>query len=142
ARQKFLLRRRGEAKTPLAFRSSLLALGRAAYLNMDCAALNSLALECLLSLARELGVVLEIAEEADISSLKLVQGIQAHLDLASGLVWRCSSPGVAVCATPGLERRRTRIILPPSLHATNAGESPGAAGWSSDGGQGLLSRRG
>ncbi|CAM9644479.1 unnamed protein product [Lampetra planeri] len=48
---------------------------------MDGAALDSLALERLLSLARELGVVLAIAEEADLTSFKVAQCIQAHLGL-------------------------------------------------------------
>ncbi|CAM9553343.1 unnamed protein product [Lampetra planeri] len=61
---------------------SLLVLGRAAYPKMDGAALDSLTLERLLSLARELSVVLAIAEEADLSSLKAIQCIQAHLGLS------------------------------------------------------------
>ncbi|CAM9371543.1 unnamed protein product [Lampetra planeri] len=45
AHRRFLLRRRGEAETHLAFCSALLALGQAAYPNMDTAALDSLALK-------------------------------------------------------------------------------------------------
>ncbi|CAM9377956.1 unnamed protein product [Lampetra planeri] len=116
--QKFLLRRQWEAETPLVFCSALLALGWAAYSNMDCAVLDSLALERLLSLARELSVVLAIAEESDNSSLKVAQGIQAHLHQ-----W----PSVAECAgvlgPAEAGTHRTKIISPPSLHAISAGEA-------------------
>ncbi|CAN0209302.1 unnamed protein product [Lampetra fluviatilis] len=81
SRRKFLLRRREEGESPLAFRSALLALGRAAYPRMDRVAPDSLALERLLSLASELGVILAITEEVDLSSLKDAQGSQAHLGL-------------------------------------------------------------
>ncbi|CAN0116995.1 unnamed protein product [Lampetra fluviatilis] len=67
------------SETPLAYRSSLLVLARVAYPFMDGSALESLALERVLCLAWELGVALAIAEEADISSLRVAQGIQAHL---------------------------------------------------------------
>ncbi|CAN0418681.1 unnamed protein product [Lampetra fluviatilis] len=58
-------RQREDAETPLAFRSALLALARAAYTSMDAAARDLLALECLLFLVRELGVALSVANEAD-----------------------------------------------------------------------------
>ncbi|CAM9386686.1 unnamed protein product [Lampetra planeri] len=46
------LRKRGATELPLAFHSALLALGRAAYPSMDQAALDSLALERLLMVAK------------------------------------------------------------------------------------------
>ncbi|CAM9304192.1 unnamed protein product [Lampetra fluviatilis] len=49
--QRFVLQRRGEAKTPVTFCSALLALGHAAYPHMEQTALDFLALERLLSLA-------------------------------------------------------------------------------------------
>ncbi|CAM9571087.1 unnamed protein product [Lampetra planeri] len=94
--------RQEEAKTSLAFHSSLLALAQAAYPTMDGAVLDSLALERLLSLVRELGVVLAIDKEADISSLRVAQGIQAHLALWQlPIVVACTGvPGPAGAGTP------------------------------------------
>ncbi|CAN0105873.1 unnamed protein product [Lampetra planeri] len=139
ARQKFLLRKRGEAETPLAFCSSLLVLGRAAYPNMDGAALDSLALERLLSLARELGVVLAIGKEADISSLKVAQG-DPSIPLPAPVAWCgsvCRGPGSSEgwhaagresschlrCTRPTLERRQG-----PPAGAAMAGEDFSLAG--------------
>ncbi|CAM9532526.1 unnamed protein product [Lampetra planeri] len=79
--RRFSMRRRGENETPLAYRSTLLALGHAAFPRMDRVALDSLTLERLLSLARELGVTLSVAEEDDPTSLQVARGIQAHLNL-------------------------------------------------------------
>ncbi|CAM9439766.1 unnamed protein product [Lampetra fluviatilis] len=87
ARRRFLLQRWVEAEMPLAFRSTLLVLGQAAVLNI-------LALECPLLLARELGIVLSIVEEADLSSLRVAQGI--HLSL-------CPWPAVVACTGEQME---------------------------------------
>ncbi|CAM9521376.1 unnamed protein product [Lampetra planeri] len=87
ARRRFLLQRWVEAEMPLAFRSTLLVLGQAAVLNI-------LALECPLLLARELGIVLSIVEEADLSSLRVAQGI--HLGL-------CPWPAVVACTGEQME---------------------------------------
>ncbi|CAN0418602.1 unnamed protein product [Lampetra fluviatilis] len=81
ARQQFLTRQQEDTEKPLAFSSALLALARAAYTSMDAAARDLLVLERLIFLARELGVALSVADEADVSSLKVAQGIQAHLSL-------------------------------------------------------------
>ncbi|CAM9364252.1 unnamed protein product [Lampetra planeri] len=73
ARRRFLQWKRGEAETPLAFRSTLLALGQEAYPHMDWTALDSLAVERLLSLAQELGVVLTTTEDDELTSLKVAR---------------------------------------------------------------------
>ncbi|CAM9275524.1 unnamed protein product [Lampetra fluviatilis] len=75
ARRRFLQWKRGEAETPLAFRSTLLALGQKAYPHIDWTALDSLAVERLLSLAQELGVVLTTTEDDELTSLKVARPI-------------------------------------------------------------------
>ncbi|CAN0090048.1 unnamed protein product [Lampetra planeri] len=57
---------------------------------MEQRALDSLALERLLSLAEEMGVSLAATEEDELTSLKVAQCIQAHFNLQR---W----PGVAAC---------------------------------------------
>ncbi|CAM9773605.1 unnamed protein product [Lampetra planeri] len=70
---RFLQQKRGEAETPLAFHNALLALGQEAYPHMDWTAV-----ERLLSLAQELGVVLTITGDDELMSLKMAWWIQAH----------------------------------------------------------------
>ncbi|CAN0241593.1 unnamed protein product [Lampetra planeri] len=89
--QRFMLRRRGEAKKPLAFHSTLLALGHVAYPHIEQTALDSLVLERLLSLAQKLGIFRPATEEDDLSSLKVARCIQVHVNLQR---W----PRVAACA--------------------------------------------
>ncbi|CAM9830550.1 unnamed protein product [Lampetra planeri] len=48
---------------------------------MDRVALDSLTLERLLCLARELGVTLAVTEDDDLTSLQVARGIQAHFNL-------------------------------------------------------------
>ncbi|CAM9861632.1 unnamed protein product [Lampetra planeri] len=109
AHLKFSLRRREEGEPPLDFRSSLLALARAAYPDPEGAALDSLALERLLSLARELRIALTIAAETHITLLRVAQNIQANLALRQ-------SPGVAACAgvpvPVGAEAPQGEDVLP------------------------------
>ncbi|XP_075923853.1 uncharacterized protein LOC142924846 [Petromyzon marinus] len=77
--RRFLLRKWRDTEMALAFLSVLLALRQAAYPSMDRAALDSLALVRLLALARELGIVLSIADDNDLMSLQVARNIQAHL---------------------------------------------------------------
>ncbi|CAM9863187.1 unnamed protein product [Lampetra fluviatilis] len=111
-----------ESERPLSTTSSALTLELgaivAAYPNMDRAALDSLALERLLSLARELGVVLSIAEEVNLSSLKVAQGIQAHLCLRQ---WPSMAAGTG-------DLRPLEVVMP------HEGEQPGhiAMGYRND----------
>ncbi|CAN0224987.1 unnamed protein product [Lampetra planeri] len=109
---------------------SLLALARAAYPNLEGAALDSLALERLLSLVRELGIALTIAEETDITSLRVAQNIQAHIALRQ-------SPSVAACLR-GLTHLKGRTSSLLSLWAIDTEMAPGVADWSNGGGRGLL----
>ncbi|CAM9511506.1 unnamed protein product [Lampetra fluviatilis] len=81
ARLKFSLRRREEGELPLAFRCSLLALAQTAYPDLQGRALDSMALERLLDLAREVGIVLSINNDRQITSLVVAENIQAHLSL-------------------------------------------------------------
>ncbi|CAN0296812.1 unnamed protein product [Lampetra planeri] len=52
-RHKFIARRRGEAETPLAFRSALLSLAQAAFPKMEPAGVDSLVLEWLMVLVHQ-----------------------------------------------------------------------------------------
>ncbi|CAM9458186.1 unnamed protein product [Lampetra fluviatilis] len=79
ARLKFSLWRREEGEPPLAFRSSLLALAWAAYPDLEGAALDSLALQRLLSLARELGIALTITGSVPTHCFRCDQ--QGHIAL-------------------------------------------------------------
>lgn len=78
ARAKFLQRKRGEAETPFPLWEALLVLGRKAYPQMGEMALDSLAAERLLALARVSGIVLPFSEGMGITSLKVAQEIQGH----------------------------------------------------------------
>ncbi|CAM9597083.1 unnamed protein product [Lampetra planeri] len=60
----------------------------AAYPDLEGRGLDSLALERLLALAGELGIVLSIPEEAKITSLAVAHNMQAHLALRTHQ-WRC-----------------------------------------------------
>ncbi|CAN0435129.1 unnamed protein product [Lampetra fluviatilis] len=92
ARFKFSTRRREEGESLLAFRCALLALAQATYPDLEGKGLDSLALDRLLALMAELGIVLSIPEEAKITSLAVVHNMQFHLAL------RCPAV-VAACAS-------------------------------------------
>ncbi|CAN0374231.1 unnamed protein product [Lampetra planeri] len=83
---------------------------------MDGAALDVLALERLLSLAREFSVVLSIAEEADLSSLKAAQGIQTVPVAQCCRVCQGSEIGGGRHAT----RWSGRCLMRPMSRATQA----------------------
>ncbi|CAN0202756.1 unnamed protein product [Lampetra planeri] len=68
--KKFLQWRRGQAETPHAYYSALMALGQAVYPRMDLAALDSLTMEKLLVLAHETGIVLPVVDEEAQTSLR------------------------------------------------------------------------
>ncbi|CAM9646586.1 unnamed protein product [Lampetra planeri] len=91
--QKFSTRRRGEAKTPLAFRSGLMALAKSAYPGMDHVRRDSLVLERMLMLAQGLKVVMPATGEDDLSSLQVAWCLQAHLDIQQrATVAACTGP--------------------------------------------------
>ncbi|CAN0178297.1 unnamed protein product [Lampetra planeri] len=77
-RKKFLQQRRGEAEMPLVYHSALMALGQVVYPCMDKTALDSLAMEKMLVLAQEMGVMLPIVEEEAQISLWVARCLQAH----------------------------------------------------------------
>ncbi|XP_032819474.1 uncharacterized protein LOC116947623 [Petromyzon marinus] len=89
-RKKFQLRKWGDTDSPLAFHSALLALRRAAYPSMDRAALDSLALERRLTVAKELGNVLSVTADDNLSSLQVAKNIPVHLGLRE-------EPAATVC---------------------------------------------
>ncbi|CAN0342128.1 unnamed protein product [Lampetra planeri] len=112
---KFTARRREEGESPLAFCCSLLALARAAYPVVEGGALDSLALERLLVLAGELGIALSIAAECKITSLAVVQNIQATLALRRppAMVACAGAPTPAEVAAPREEDYDRRGDGPP-----------------------------
>ncbi|CAM9423576.1 unnamed protein product [Lampetra fluviatilis] len=77
-RGKFLQRCRGNAETPVAYHGALMALGLAAYSQLDQAALDSLLMEKMLELASEMGVVLPVIDEDAQTSLWAARCLQAH----------------------------------------------------------------
>ncbi|CAM9289845.1 unnamed protein product [Lampetra fluviatilis] len=136
----------GENKTPLAFRSALLALGHVAFPKMDSQALDTLALGRLLSVARELGVTLAVMEDDNFTSLEVARGIQTHLDLNDRPAVAASAsrpdadalrgpegfcpihPTAPTTPLPATCRRRLSIQLPILHHAyfpTVGGVDPG-----------------
>ncbi|CAM9787318.1 unnamed protein product [Lampetra fluviatilis] len=85
---KFVTQRRGEAETPLAFRSALLALAKSAYPGMDQVSRDSLVLKKMLQLARELQILLPATDDDVLSSLRIAWCLEAHFssDLAAGIL--------------------------------------------------------
>ncbi|CAN0138890.1 unnamed protein product [Lampetra fluviatilis] len=73
-RHKFATGRWGKIDMPFAFCSALMPLAQAAYPKMEQAGLDSVVLERMLALARELNVALPAMEEDDLSSLKVARG--------------------------------------------------------------------
>ncbi|CAM9504189.1 unnamed protein product [Lampetra planeri] len=65
-RHRFAAQRLGEAETPLAFRSTLLALPKAAFPQMDQEGIDALVLEKMLALARDLRVVVHTIDDDDL----------------------------------------------------------------------------
>ncbi|CAM9676094.1 unnamed protein product [Lampetra fluviatilis] len=78
-RHKFAARRSRQAETPLAFCSVLLVLAKAAFPKMDYAGVDSLVIERLLTLAKDLNIILPATEEDELLSFKAARCIQAHL---------------------------------------------------------------
>nr|XP_032806838.1 hexokinase-2-like [Petromyzon marinus] len=75
------LEREGTAAAGAAAPPPDVSLARAAYPDLEGMGLDSLALDRLLALAAELGIVLSIPEEAQITSLAVAHNMQAHLAL-------------------------------------------------------------
>ncbi|CAN0414529.1 unnamed protein product [Lampetra fluviatilis] len=100
AKRKFQLRKWEDTESPLTYGSALLALGQAAYPAMDQAALNSLAQEKLLLMAKELRVVLSLPSNSDddMSSLQIARNIKTNLDLCDELTAVVAQP-LVVCTS-------------------------------------------
>ncbi|CAN0254114.1 unnamed protein product [Lampetra fluviatilis] len=93
SRHRFAARRKSESETPLAFRSALLALAKTAFPRMDLEGIDALVLEKLLSLAREMRVVIHVVDDEDFCSLCAARCIQAHLLLQK-------ETSLVACAAP------------------------------------------
>ncbi|CAM9954254.1 unnamed protein product [Lampetra planeri] len=78
-RHHFSERQRNSKESPLAFRSALLAMARAAYLRIDDEAIDALVLQKLLKLARELCIVIQAVDDENMCSLRAARCIHAHL---------------------------------------------------------------
>ncbi|CAN0382216.1 unnamed protein product [Lampetra planeri] len=70
ARHRFASRRREADEIPLAYQSALMALAQAAYPRMDDVGLDTIVLEKMLLLARELRITIHIKDEVNLSSLR------------------------------------------------------------------------
>nr|XP_032809957.1 uncharacterized protein LOC116942319 isoform X1 [Petromyzon marinus]XP_032809968.1 uncharacterized protein LOC116942319 isoform X1 [Petromyzon marinus]XP_032809977.1 uncharacterized protein LOC116942319 isoform X1 [Petromyzon marinus] len=70
--------RKGAKEMPLAYRTALLALAKAAFPRMDCEGIDAMVTEKLLVLAQELGIVVLAADDADICSLRVAKNIHNH----------------------------------------------------------------
>ncbi|CAN0119854.1 unnamed protein product [Lampetra fluviatilis] len=91
-RHRFTSRKREADETPLAYRSTMMALAQAAYPRMDDVGIDAVALEKLLVLARELRIAIHITDEGDLSSLRNARYLHTELLLQRDKL-------VAACAT-------------------------------------------
>ncbi|XP_078725340.1 uncharacterized protein LOC144942381 [Lampetra fluviatilis] len=80
-RHQFYERRCKPRESPLAFRTALLAMARAAYPRMDDEAIDALVLQKLLEMARGLRLVIQAVDDEDMCSLRAARSIHAHLML-------------------------------------------------------------
>ncbi|CAN0354947.1 unnamed protein product [Lampetra planeri] len=80
-RHRFATRRLVDAETPLVFSSVLISLAQAVYPKMDKDSLDTLVLDHMLGLARDLDRVLPASDEDDLTSLKVARCLQAHLHI-------------------------------------------------------------
>nr|XP_032815937.1 uncharacterized protein LOC116945588 [Petromyzon marinus] len=96
-RQLFHERRRGQKELPLAYRTALLALAKAAFPRMDCEGVDAMVTEKLLALAQDLQIVVIAADDADMCSLRATRNIHVHL-LSQRRPPLGSNGAAAVCA--------------------------------------------
>ncbi|CAM9364029.1 unnamed protein product [Lampetra planeri] len=94
-RQKFAVRCKEDGELALAYRSVLLVLAKAAFPKMDHDGLDTLVLEKMLGLAKDLHTVLP-TEDSEVSSLKIARCIQAQQTLQHDRV-------LVACATSSTE---------------------------------------
>ncbi|XP_078476717.1 uncharacterized protein LOC144737738 [Lampetra planeri] len=93
ARHRFDARRKKAFESAMGYRSALLAMARVAYPRMDEDAVESLVLQKLMSLARQLRVAMPTADDDDFTSLRAARCIQAHLHCDEDTT-------IAACAGP------------------------------------------
>lgn len=80
-RHQFYERRCRPKESPLAFRTALLAMAKAAYPRMDEEAIDALVLQKLMEMARGLRLVIQAVDDEDMCSLRAARSIHAHLML-------------------------------------------------------------
>ncbi|XP_061429555.1 uncharacterized protein LOC133356193 [Lethenteron reissneri] len=97
-RHQFYRRRKGDTETTLAYRTALLALADAAFPRMDEEGQDAMVMEQLLTLAQDLGVPINTADEVDICSLRVATSIQAHEVLKQKQAVVCASAAVSTPA--------------------------------------------
>ncbi|XP_075926286.1 uncharacterized protein LOC142929264 [Petromyzon marinus] len=111
-RKLFHERCRGQKEPPLAYRTALLALAKAAFPRMDGEGVDAMVTEKLLALAQELQIVIVAEDDADMCSLRAARHIHAHL-IAQRRSPLVPKGAAAVCAgTP---------TIPPSEEVFAAG---------------------
>ncbi|CAN0205434.1 unnamed protein product [Lampetra planeri] len=108
-------------ESALAYRSALLALARAKYPRMDQEGIDSLVLQKLLRLGRELRVVLPAPDDDDFSSLRAARSIHVHL-----LLQRDAT--IAACAIDTGDSEEDQ-------HSARAFASASTGGWRSSSSQ-------
>ncbi|CAN0042398.1 unnamed protein product [Lampetra planeri] len=113
-RNRFVKRRQGETESPLAFRSALLSLAQAAYSDLGPTGVDSLVLDQLLGLAKELNILLPVTENDNPTSLVIAQCIQSHLGLKK-------RSGLMACIAPAEETSEEEEATPACAAVTGAG---------------------
>ncbi|CAM9701652.1 unnamed protein product [Lampetra planeri] len=78
-RQQFYDRKRGEKESPLAYRTSLLALAKTAFPRMDDDGVDAMVTEKILLLADDLDIAVVAQEDAEMTSLQAARLLHANL---------------------------------------------------------------
>ncbi|XP_078476235.1 uncharacterized protein LOC144737431 [Lampetra planeri] len=78
-RQRFYDRQRGEKESPLAYRTSLLALAKTAFPHMDDDGVDAMVTEKILLLADDLDIAVVAQEDTEMTSLQAAQLLHANL---------------------------------------------------------------
>ncbi|XP_061404080.1 uncharacterized protein LOC133361662 [Lethenteron reissneri] len=78
-RQEFYDRKRGEKESPLAYRTSLLAMAKSAFPRMDDDGIDAMVTEKILLLADDLDIAVVAQEDAEMTSLQAARLLHANL---------------------------------------------------------------
>ncbi|XP_061411309.1 uncharacterized protein LOC133344991 [Lethenteron reissneri] len=134
-RQLFHDRRRGTNESPLAFRTALLALAKAAFPRMDEEGVDAMVAEKLLLLADELDVNVLAQDDSEMSSLLVARHIHGGLrSLRRKAAKGAASHAMAATALPseevcGVERRgEWRAAVPQARNGPSRQEQPRTSG--------------